>query len=394
MPVKLQRMADLDLRGKRVLIREDLNVPTRNLVVTSDARIRAALPTIEAARKAGARVLVMSHLGRPDEGVFDAEFSLAPVAARLSELLGVKVRLVRDWLDGVDCGPGEVVLLENVRFNEGEKKNRDELARRMAALCDVYVMDAFATAHRAEASTHGVGKYAPVACAGPLLINELEALEKALDAPKRPLVAIVGGSKVSTKLTVLEHLLGKVDRLIVGGGIANTFLAAAGHPIGKSLHEAEMVGVARELLARSRDSQVEIPLPTDVVVAREFSGSAEADVKEVDEVGPSEMILDIGPDTADRFAATLKGAGTIVWNGPVGVFEFDQFGEGTRVIAQAVAASPAFSIAGGGDTIAAIEKYGVGEDISYISTAGGAFLEFLEGKKLPAVDVLERRAAA
>jgi phosphoglycerate kinase len=394
MPIKVLRMANLELRGKRVLIREDLNVPVQNQQVTSDARIRAALPTIETARRAGARVMVMSHLGRPEEGVYDAEFSLAAVAARLSELLGVKVRLVRDWLDGVDCEPGQVVLLENVRFNEGEKKNRDELAQRMAALCDVYVMDAFATAHRAEASTHGVAKYAPVACAGPLLISELEALEKALDAPKRPLVAIVGGSKVSTKLTVLENLLGKVDRLIVGGGIANTFLAAAGHPIGKSLHEADMVGVARELLERSRGSQVEIPLPSDVVVAKEFSASAEADVKGVDEVVASDMILDIGPDTADRFAATLKGAGTIVWNGPVGVFEFDQFGEGTRVLALAVARSPAFSIAGGGDTIAAIEKYGVGEDISYISTAGGAFLEFLEGKKLPAVDVLEQRAAA
>ena len=394
MPIKVLRMANLELRGKRVLIREDLNVPVQNQQVTSDARIRAALPTIETARRAGARVMVMSHLGRPEEGVYDAEFSLAAVAARLSELLGVKVRLVRDWLDGVDCEPGQVVLLENVRFNEGEKKNRDELAQRMAALCDVYVMDAFATAHRAEASTHGVAKYAPVACAGPLLISELEALEKALDAPKRPLVAIVGGSKVSTKLTVLENLLGKVDRLIVGGGIANTFLAAAGHPIGKSLHEADMVGVARELLERSRSSQVEIPLPSDVVVAKEFSASAEADVKGVDEVVASDMILDIGPDTADRFAATLKGAGTVVWNGPVGVFEFDQFGEGTRVLALAVARSPAFSIAGGGDTIAAIEKYGVGEDISYISTAGGAFLEFLEGKKLPAVDVLEQRAAA
>jgi phosphoglycerate kinase len=394
MPIKVLRMADLDLRNKRVLIREDLNVPVQSQQVTSDARIRAGLPTIEAARRAGARVMVMSHLGRPEEGVYDPEFSLAPVAARLSELLGVKVRLVRDWLDGVDCEVGEVVLLENVRFHEGEKKNRDELARRMAALCDVFVMDAFATAHRAEASTHGVAKFAPLACAGPLLTSELEALEKALDAPKRPLVAIVGGSKVSTKLTVLENLLGKVDRLIVGGGIANTFLAAAGHPIGKSLHEADMVGVARELLARSRSSKVEIPLPSDVVVAKEFAASAEADVKNVDEVEPSDMILDIGPDTADRFAAALKGAGTIVWNGPVGVFEFDQFGEGTRVIAQAVAESPAFSIAGGGDTIAAIEKYGVGEDISYISTAGGAFLEFLEGKKLPAVDVLERRAAA
>jgi len=394
MPIKVLRMADLELRGKRVLIREDLNVPVQNQQVTSDARIRAALPTIETARRAGARVMVMSHLGRPEEGVYDAEFSLAPVAARLSELLGVKVRLVRDWLDGVDCDPGQVVLLENVRFNEGEKKNRDELARRMAGLCDLYVMDAFATAHRAEASTHGVAKFAPVACAGPLLTSELEALEKALDAPKRPLVAIVGGSKVSTKLTVLENLLGKVDRLIVGGGIANTFLAAAGHPIGKSLHEADMVGIARELLARSHGSQVEIPLPSDVVVAKEFAASAEADVKGVDEVVPTDMILDIGPDTADRFAATLKGAGTIVWNGPVGVFEFDQFGEGTRVLALAVASSPAFSIAGGGDTIAAIEKYGVGEDISYISSAGGAFLEFLEGKKLPAVDVLEQRAAA
>jgi phosphoglycerate kinase len=387
-------MTDLDLRDKRVLIREDLNVPAQNQQVTSDARIRASLPTIEAARRAEARVLVMSHLGRPDEGVYDPEFSLAPVAARLSELLGVKVRLVRDWLGGVECGAGEVVLLENVRFNVGEKKNSDELARRMAALCDVYVMDAFATAHRAEASTHGVAKHAPIACAGPLLINELEALQKALGAPKRPLVAIVGGSKVSTKLTVLENLLGKVDRLIVGGGIANTFLAAAGHPIGKSLHEADMIGVARELLAQSRTSKVEIPLPTDVVVAKEFAPSAEADVKAVDEVEATDMILDIGPDTADSFAGALKDAGTIVWNGPVGVFEFDQFGEGTRVLAQAVASSPAFSIAGGGDTIAAIEKYGVGEDISYISTAGGAFLEFLEGKKLPAVDVLEQRAAA
>ena len=394
MPIKVLRMTDLDLHGKRVLIREDLNVPVQSQVVTSDARIRAALPTIKAARKAGARVILMSHLGRPEEGRFDAEFSLAPIAARLSELLGRKVRLVRDWLDGVECEPGEVVLLENVRFNEGEKKNRDELARRMAALCDIYVMDAFATAHRAEASTHGVAKYAPIACAGPLLTGELEALEMALDAPKRPLVAIVGGSKVSTKLTVLENLLGKVDRLIVGGGIANTFLAAAGLPIGKSLHEAEMVDVARALLDRSRGSRVEIPLPTDVVVATSFAASAEADVKPVDAVEKDEMILDIGPDTAHRFAESLKGAGTVVWNGPVGVFEFDQFGEGTRVLAQAVASSSAFSIAGGGDTIAAIEKYGVGEDISYISTAGGAFLEFLEGKKLPAVDVLEQRAAA
>ncbi len=391
--IRVLRMNDLDLAGKRVLIREDLNVPVQNGVVTSDARIRASLPTIEAAMKAGARVLLMSHLGRPDEGVPTEEFSLAPVAARLSELLGHKVRFERDWLDGVTCEPGEVVLLENVRFNKGEKKNKDELARKMAALCDIYVMDAFATAHRAEASTHGVGKFAPVACAGPLLTNELDALEKALSSPKRPLVAIVAGSKVSTKLTVLENLLCKVDKLIVGGGIANTFLAAAGQPIGKSLHESEMIDTARTLLARSQQSGVEIPLPTDVVVAKEFAASAEADVKPAAQVLAGEMILDIGPDTAERFAAALNGAGTIVWNGPVGVFEFDQFGEGTRVIAQAVARSPAFSIAGGGDTIAAIEKYGVAEDISYISTAGGAFLEFLEGKKLPAVEMLEQRAA-
>ncbi len=388
------RMTDLDLAGKRVLIREDLNVPVQNGVVTSDARIRASLPTIKAAKEAGARVMLMSHLGRPQEGVFDEEFSLAPVATRLSELLGSKVRFEREWLDGVRCEPGEVVLLENVRFNEGEKKNKDELARRMAALCDVYVMDAFATAHRAEASTHGVGRFAPVACAGILLVNELEALEKALGSPKRPLVAIVGGSKVSTKLTVLENLLSRVDKLIVGGGIANTFLAAAGQPVGKSLHEAEMIDVARALLERSRAGGAEIPLPTDVVVAKEFAASAEADVKPAGAVAADEMILDIGPDTAERFAASLKGAASIVWNGPVGVFEFDQFGEGTRTIAQAVARSPAFSMAGGGDTIAAIEKYGVAEGISYISTAGGAFLEFLEGKKLPAVEMLEQRAAS
>jgi len=387
------RMTDLDLEGKRVLIREDLNVPVHNGVVTSDARIRASLPTIRAAHAAGARVMLMSHLGRPEEGVYDAEFSLAPVAARISELLGIGVRFEREWLNGVACEPGEIVLLENVRFNKGEKKNKDELAKQMAALCDVYVMDAFATAHRAEASTHGVAKFAPVACAGPLLTGELEALEKALGNPRRPLIAIVGGSKVSTKLTVLENLLGKVDKLIVGGGIANTFLAAAGYAVGKSLHEADMIDIARGLLERSRAGAAEIPLPTDVVVATEFAASAEADVKPVAAVSAREMILDLGPDTADRFAAALKGAGTIVWNGPVGVFEFDQFGEGTRILAQAVARSPAFSIAGGGDTIAAIEKYGVGADISYISTAGGAFLEFLEGKKLPAVEVLEQRAA-
>jgi phosphoglycerate kinase len=391
--VRVLRMNDLELKGKRVLIREDLNVPVKNGAVTSDARIRASLPTIEAAQAAGARVMLMSHLGRPEEGVYAEEFSLAPVAARISELLGRKVRFERDWLGGVACEPGEIVLLENVRFNKGEKKNSDELAKRMAALCDVYVMDAFATAHRAEASTHGVAKYAPVACAGPLLTGELDALEQALGNPQRPLIAIVGGSKVSTKLTVLENLLAKVDKLIVGGGIANTFLAAADLQIGKSLHEPEMIDIARGLLTRSRASGAEIPLPSDVVVATEFAASAEADVKPASAVGEDEMILDIGPDTAERFAAALNGAGTIVWNGPVGVFEFDQFGEGTRVIAQAVARSPAFSIAGGGDTIAAIEKYGVGQDISYISTAGGAFLEFLEGKKLPAVEVLETRAA-
>ena len=389
--LRVLRMTDVDLRGKRVLIREDLNVPVKNGVVTSDARIRASLPTIRAAHAAGARVILMSHLGRPEEGVPAEEFSLAPVAARLAELLGLKVRFEREWLGGVACEPGEIVLVENVRFNKGEKKNKDELAQKMAKLCDVYVMDAFATAHRAEASTHGVAKFAPVACAGPLLTGELEALEKALGNPKRPLVAIVGGSKVSTKLTVLENLLGKVDKLIVGGGIANTFLAAAGRPIGKSLYEADMVDIARALLERSKASGVEIPLPTDVVVAKEFAASAEADVKPVVDVAAEEMILDIGPDTAERFAAALGGAGTVVWNGPVGVFEFDQFGEGTRVLAQAVARSPAFSIAGGGDTIAAIEKYGVGQDISYISTAGGAFLEFLEGKTLPAVEVLEER---
>jgi phosphoglycerate kinase len=386
------RMTDLDLRGKRVLIREDLNVPVQGGTVTSDARIRAALPTIQAAKNAGARVLVMSHLGRPEEGVYDEEFSLAPVAQRLSELLGFKVRFEKNWLEGVECAPGEVVLLDNVRFNKGEKKDKEDLARKMAALCDIYVMDAFGTAHRAEASTHGVARFAPVACAGPLLMNELEALEKALEKPKRPLIAIVAGSKVSTKLTVLETLLTKVDKLIVGGGIANTFLAAQGYAIGKSLAETDMIDIAKGLLARSRELKVDIPLPTDVVVAKEFSASAEADVKPVNNVGADEMILDIGPDTAERFSRLFADAGTIVWNGPVGVFEFDQFGEGTRTLSQAIARSSAFSIAGGGDTLAAIEKYGVEEDISYISTGGGAFLEFLEGKKLPAVAVLEERA--
>jgi phosphoglycerate kinase len=386
------RMTDLDLRGKRVLIREDLNVPVQDGVVTSDARIRASLPTIQLARNAGARVLVMSHLGRPEEGVYDVEFSLAPVAKRLGELLGVKIRLEKDWLGGVEVAAGEVVLLENVRFNKGEKKDKEDLAKRMAELCDIYVMDAFGTAHRAEASTHGVARFAKVACAGPLLMNELIALETALEKPKRPLIAIVAGSKVSTKLTVLESLLGKVDKLIVGGGIANTFLLAEGYGVGKSLVEADMVDIARDLLKKSAELKVEIPLPTDVVVAKEFAASAEADVKAVGNVAAEEMILDIGPDTAERFARMLHDAGTVVWNGPVGVFEFDQFGEGTRTLAQAIARSPAFSIAGGGDTLAAIEKYRVEDDISYISTGGGAFLEFLEGKKLPAVAVLEERA--
>ena len=388
------RMADLDLRDKRVLIREDLNVPVEDGVISSDARIRAAVPSLRAAVSAGARVIVMSHLGRPKEGEFSAEDSLAPVAVRLGELLGQSVRLQRDWLDGVECAPGEVVLCENVRFNKGEKKDDEVLARRMAALSDVFVMDAFGTAHRAEASTHGVARFAPIACAGPLLVGELDALSRALARPARPLVAIVAGSKVSTKLTVLESLLGKVDKLIVGGGIANTFLAANGIEVGKSLHEPDMLDTARALLGQAVARGAEIPLPTDVVVAEEFSPTAVATVRPVGEVRPHELILDIGPQTAARFAGLLAGAGTILWNGPVGVFEFDQFGGGTETLAKAIAASPAFSLAGGGDTLAAIEKYGVAGGISYISTGGGAFLEFVEGKTLPAVAMLESRAAA
>ena len=386
--MKVLRMTDLELREQRVLIREDLNVPVKDGQVTSDARIRACLSTIQHALDANARVMVLSHLGRPEEGTYSEEFSLKPVAARLAELLGHRVRFEAHWLDGLICKPGEVVLCENVRFNKGEKKNDEALARRLAALCDIFVMDAFGTAHRAEASTHGVARFAPIACAGPLLVSELQALEK----PARPMMAIVAGSKVSTKLTVLEALLAKVDQLIVGGGIANTFLAAAGLPVGKSLHEANMIDIARRLMDESRKRDTEIPLPTDVVVAREFSASAEADVKAVADVEPDDMILDIGPDTAERFAQLIGRAGTIVWNGPVGVFEFDQFGEGTRVLAHAIARSPAFSLAGGGDTLAAIEKYGVEDGISYISTGGGAFLEFVEGKKLPAVAILEERA--
>ena len=391
--MKIIKMTGLDLKDKRVLIREDLNVPIKDGEVGSDARIRAALPTIQAALAAKARVMVMSHLGRPQEGKFAEEFSLAPVARRLTQLLGVPAALKRDWLDGIAVAPGEVVLLENVRFNRGEKKNDEQLSRKMAALCDVYVMDAFGTAHRAEASTHGVAKYAPVACAGPLLVSELTALETALEKPARPLLAIVGGSKVSTKLTVLEALLSRVDQMIVGGGIANTFLAAQGFNVGKSLHEPEMLDICRRLMEQSKSRGIVIPMPTDVVVATEFSAVAEADVKRVGAVASNEMILDIGPDSAEQLAKLIAEAGTILWNGPVGVFEFDQFGEGTRTLANAIARSKAFSLAGGGDTLAAIEKYGVEDSISYISTGGGAFLEFVEGKKLPAVDILERRAA-
>ena len=390
--MKVLRMRDLDLRDKRVLIREDLNVPVQNGVVTSDARIRASLPTIRHALEQNARVFILSHLGRPQEGKYDESLSLAPVAVRLSELLGKPVQLRKDWLDGVDCQPGHAVLCENVRFNKGEKKDDEKLARKMAALCDVFVMDAFGTAHRAEASTHGVAKFAQVASAGPLLVGELEALERALEKPARPLVAIVGGSKVSTKLTVLESLLERVDKLIVGGGIANTFLAATGVGVGKSLHEAEMLDVARRLMAKAKERGTEIPLPTDVVVAKEFAATAHADVRTIHDVRGDEMILDIGPDTADRFAELLQSAGTIVWNGPVGVFEFEQFGEGTRTIANAIDRSKAFSLAGGGDTLAAIEKYNIEDGISYISTGGGAFLEFVEGKTLPAVAMLEARA--
>jgi phosphoglycerate kinase len=386
-------MMSLDLSGKRVLIREDLNVPIQDGVVSSDARIRASLPTIQAALTARARVLVMSHLGRPEEGKYAEEFSLAPVARRLAQLLGVPVQLKKDWLGGVDVSPGEIVLLENVRFNKGEKKDADDLAQKMAALCDIYVMDAFGTAHRAEASTHGVAKYAPIACAGPLLVSELSALETALEKPARPLLAIVAGSKVSTKLTVLETLLGKVDQLIVGGGITNTFLAALGFNVGKSLYEPAMLDICKRLIEQSKQRGIVIPMPTDVVVATQFSAKAEADVKSVEAVSDDEMILDIGPDSAEAMSLLIASAGTILWNGPVGVFEFEQFGEGTRTLAKAIARSKAFSLAGGGDTLAAIEKYGIEDSISYISTGGGAFLEFVEGKKLPAVEILEQRAA-
>ncbi|MDJ0793695.1 MAG: phosphoglycerate kinase [Woeseiaceae bacterium] len=389
----ITKMSDIDLSGKRVLIREDLNVPVADGVVTSDARIQAALPTVKAALDANAAVMLVSHLGRPTEGQPEEKFSLQPVATHLGKLLGRDIPLVKDWIDGVDVEPGNVVMLENVRFLEGEKRCDEELSKKMAALCDIYVMDAFGTAHRAQASTYGVGEHAPVACAGPLLATELDALARALDNPARPFVAIVGGSKVSTKLHVLDTLADKVDTLIVGGGIANTFIAADGHDVGKSLHEADMLDTARELAA-DRDDRADIPVPDDVVCASEFSADAEASTRNVDAVASNEMILDIGPQTAARFAAILKDAGTVIWNGPVGVFEFDRFGDGTRVLAEAIAASNAFSVAGGGDTLAAIDKYGVRGGISYISTGGGAFLEFVEGKKLPAVEMLERRASS
>ena len=385
-------MSEVDLTGKRILIREDLNVPIADGQVTSDARMRASLPTIEAAKDAGAAVMLMSHLGRPAEGKTDDRFSLAPVAARLSDLLGTDVPLIRDWIDGVDVESGNVVLLENVRFLAGEKACDEELARKMAALCDVFVMDAFGTAHRAQASTYGVARYASLACAGPLLVRELEVLAQVFDNPVRPMVAIVGGSKVSTKLTVLEELADVVDQLIVGGGIANTFVAAAGHNVGKSLHEADMLDTASDLLTQNGD-RADIPVLVDVVVATEFSADATAIRKGVSDVADDELILDIGPETAAQFANLLEKASTIIWNGPVGVFEFDAFGDGTRAIAEAIAASHAFSVAGGGDTLAAIDKYGEADDISYISTGGGAFLEFVEGKKLPAVAILEERAA-
>ncbi|MCQ2032859.1 phosphoglycerate kinase [Stutzerimonas kunmingensis] len=381
------KMTDLDLQGKRVLIREDLNVPVKDGAVKSDARILAALPTIKLALEKGAAVLVCSHLGRPEEGVYSEEDSLKPVADYLSKALGREVPLVKDYLEGVEVQPGQLVLLENVRFNKGEKKNADELAQKYAALCDVFVMDAFGTAHRAQGSTHGVAKFAKVACAGPLLAAELDALGKALKTPAKPMVAIVAGSKVSTKLDVLTSLADICDQLIVGGGIANTFLAAAGYNVGKSLHEADLLDTAKAIAAK-----VAVPLPVDVVVAKEFAESAEATVKAVADVADDDMILDIGPKTAAMFGEMLKASQTILWNGPVGVFEFDQFGNGTKVLAQAIAQSPAFSIAGGGDTLAAIDKYGVAEQISYISTGGGAFLEFVEGKVLPAVEVLEQRA--
>jgi len=388
--MSVTNMTDLDLAGKRLLIRQDLNVPIKDGKVSSDKRIRASLPTIEHCINAGARVMLMSHLGRPTEGEPAAEFSMQPVADHLSTLLGKEVRLVTDYLENPpELADGDVVLLENCRFNVGEKKNDDALAKKYASLCDIYVMDAFGTAHRAQASTYGAGVFAPVACAGPLLAGELDALGKALDNPARPMAAIVGGSKVSTKLTVLDSLSGVVDQLIPGGGIANTFIAACGFNVGKSLYEEDLIPEAKRLMEAAKAKGGEIPVPTDVVCGKEFSEDAEAVVKKVEDVEDDDMIFDIGPDTAARFAAMMKEAGTIVWNGPVGVFEFDQFGEGTKILGLAIAESDGFSIAGGGDTLAAVDKYNISDKVSYISTGGGAFLEFLEGKKLPAVAMLE-----
>ena len=387
------RFADLDVHGRRVLIRQDLNVPVEAGRVTSDQRIVASIPTLKMALKKGAAVMVMSHLGRPKEGQWSEADSLAPVAKRLSELLGMDVPLLRDWVDGVSVQPGQLVLLENCRMNVGEGKDDEALSRKYAALCDVFVMDAFGTAHRAQASTHGVIRHAHTAGAGPLLSADLDALAKALEHPARPLLAIVAGSKVSTKLELLSSLISKVDQLIVGGGIANTFLAASGYPVGKSLYEPDLVDTAKQIMAAAKARGAEIPLPVDVVVAPEFSASAAATVKRVADVAADDMILDIGPETAKAYAARILQVGTVVWNGPVGVFEFDAFGHGTEALAKAIAASNAFSIAGGGDTLAAIDKYGVVDQVSYISTGGGAFLEFLEGKELPAVTALKARAA-
>ncbi|MDE2085533.1 MAG: phosphoglycerate kinase [Xanthomonadaceae bacterium] len=390
--MSILRMNDLELAGKRVLIREDLNVPLHDGRIAATQRLDAALPTIRRARDAGARVMILSHLGRPKEGVFEESESLKPVADWLGHALGKPVRLVRDYLNGVDVAPGEVVLLENCRMNVGEGGDSPELSAKYAALCDIYVMDAFGTAHRAQASTHGAIRAARVACGGPLLMAELDALARALEHPARPLLAIVAGSKVSTKLALLESLIAKVDQLIVGGGIANTFIAAAGHSIGKSLVEANLIDTAKKIMGAAKARGAEVPVPTDVVVAPEFAASAPATVKKVEAVASGDMILDIGPETAARYAVLIGKSGTVVWNGPVGVFEFDAFGKGTQTLARAIAASNAFSIAGGGDTLAAVEKYGVEKDISYISTGGGAFLEFLEGKELPAVAALRAHA--
>ncbi len=391
--MSIVRMTDLDLAGKRVLIRQDLNVPIENGQITSEQRITASLPTLKRALEQGAAVMVTSHLGRPQEGQWSEENSLQPVASRLSELLGRDVPLIRDWVDGVDVQPGQIVLLENCRMNAGEGKDDEALAKKYAALCDVFVMDAFGTAHRAQASTHGVIRFAPVAAGGPLLMAELDALAKALKEPATPLLAIVAGSKVSTKLELLASLVGKVDQLIVGGGIANTFIAAAGYPVGKSLYEPDLLDTARKIVADAKARGAEIPLPTDVVVAKQFLPDADATVKAVDAVAEDDLILDIGPQTAAQYAQLIQQAGTVVWNGPVGVFEFEAFSKGTEAMARAIATSKAFSIAGGGDTLAAVDKFHIADDVSYISTGGGAFLEFLEGKTLPAVAALEARGA-